>query len=511
MGRRTLWVGMMVAMLSSVVLAQTSKWSDPYDKALNAIKGKNWQAAADDLNRAIAADPKAQADKYVEGTYSEDYFPYYYLGLAYQNLGQLQKAMDNFVRAQQTKMSVPLMQALQQHLGEVQTALATQNQGNLPPASTPLKPPTPEPSKPEPPKPTEVDQKFSNSEQQAEASLAAKRYADAILQFDGLKAMDPTEFAKHGLAAKEDEATRGLAEANATLLVQQGDQLLVDGKVNDAEAKFRAAIAMSAQAPGAQAGLNGVTKARAANATANAQMAAASRMRSQQLLRSGRDLAAQHKYADADAQYQAAVDADKSNTEAADQLENVRSYAKLVSDGKTLFVQGKFDEARAPLRDAESLDSARFTDEGLDRTLADIERRLARPVAPAPGAAGSGLAPPSGAGVAVSASSARPPLQDALVAYLEGDMSRAIQLLQPLAANDKGYDASGRAAVHAYLGVAYASSSLEARTPSEGTAWRQKAISEFQQAQAAQPGYTLSQRIISPKIQAMLDEARRSR
>jgi len=519
MGRRTLWIGTVVVLLTTAGLAQTTKWSDPYEKALTAIKGKKWQEAVDNLNKAIAADPKAQADKYVEGTFSEDYFPYYYLGLAYENLGQPQKAFDNFVKAQQTKMTNPLMQALQQHMGEVQAAIAAQNQPSPPPIQPPVKPPTsnPEPPKAEPPKPPDVDPKFLSAQQQAEASLAAKKYAEAVQQFNGLKAMDPTEFAKRGLAAKADEATRGLA-ADAAGLVTQGNQLLAAGNLNEAETKFRSAVAISAQTPGAQAGLTEVSKARAANANLAVQQAAAARSRSQRLLQSGRDLAAQHKYAEADAQYQAAVDADKTNSEAVDQLENTRGYATLASEGKTLYVQGKLEEARAPLRDAQSLDSARFSDEGLDKTLADIDRRLARAVPPAPGAvSGGGNAPRTGADVATPTGTAgtnpaaRPPLQDALVAYLKGDMNQAIQLLQPLAANDKAYDASGRALVHAYLGVAYATSSLEARTDRDSSVWRQKALSEFQLAQAAQPGYTLSQRIISPKIQAILDEARRSR
>ena len=519
MGRRALWIGTIVVMLTSAGLAQATKWSDPYDQALAAIKSKKWQQAVDNLNKAIAADPRAQAQKYLDGTFSEDYFPYYYLGLAYENLGEPKKALDNFIKAQQTKMSTALMQALQLHMGEAQAALAAQNQPNPPPVEPPVKPPTPtsETPRPELPKPVETDPKFLSAEQQAEASLAAKKYADAVQQFTSLKAMDATEFAKRGLAAKADEATRGLAADTAAGLVTQGNQLLAAGNLNEAEAKFRGATGISAQTPGAQAGLTEVSRQRVLRANAAVQLAATARSHSQQLLQSGRDLAAQHKYAEADAQYQAAVDADKTNSEAVEQLESIRGYATLVSEGKTLFVQGKLEEARAPLRDAQSLDSARFSDEGLDKTLADLDRRLARALAPAPGvaAAGGSMAPRSGAAAApngtAGSNSAAPPLQDALVAYLKGDMNQAIHLLQPLAANDKGYDASGRAAVHAYLGVAYATSSLEAHTDRDSSAWRQKAMIEFQEAQAAQPGYTLSQRIISPKIQAMLDEARRNR
>jgi hypothetical protein len=80
-----------------------------------------------------------------------------------------------------------------------------------------------------------------------------------------------------------------------------------------------------------------------------------------------------------------------------------------------------------------------------------------------------------------------------------------------MAANDIALSASDKAAVHAYLAVAYATSSLEARSDADRESWHGKAVGEFKRAEAAKPGYTLSQRVISPKIQAMFDEARRNR
>jgi hypothetical protein len=184
-----------------------------------------------------------------------------------------------------------------------------------------------------------------------------------------------------------------------------------------------------------------------------------------------------------------------------------------VATGRTLVAQGTLDGARSSLQDARTLDPDRFQSEGVDSTLADVNRRLT----PAPAeAGGSAPAPPPGPGVSAPvvsapAAGARQPIYDALVAYLEGDMPRSIRLLQPMAANDTALSASDKNAVHAYLGVAYATSSLEARSETDRESWHGKAVGEFKQAETAKPGFLLPARIVSPKVQGMLDEARRNR
>jgi hypothetical protein len=80
-----------------------------------------------------------------------------------------------------------------------------------------------------------------------------------------------------------------------------------------------------------------------------------------------------------------------------------------------------------------------------------------------------------------------------------------------MAANDTALSASDKAAVHAYLGVADATSALEARSDTDRESWHGKAVGEFKQAEAAKPGFLLPAKIVSPKVQVMLDEARRGR
>src|SRR5947207_12164025 len=80
-----------IALLGVVVHAQNSKWSEPYNKALDAIKNRKYQDAVPLLETAIKANAKPEAAKYIEGVVRVDYFPYYWLGVAYFELHQYDK------------------------------------------------------------------------------------------------------------------------------------------------------------------------------------------------------------------------------------------------------------------------------------------------------------------------------------------------------------------------------------------------------------------------------------
>src|SRR5882757_5858532 len=89
-----------IAVLLTVsAAAQSNRWYDPYQKALKAIDAKEYSTAITLLQQAIAADPKSSANKYVEGVFRTDYFPYYYLGVAYLETRQYDKAQENFTKA----------------------------------------------------------------------------------------------------------------------------------------------------------------------------------------------------------------------------------------------------------------------------------------------------------------------------------------------------------------------------------------------------------------------------
>lgn len=66
-------------------------WSVPYEKALDLIKHRNWQAAIPHLLTAVAArhDTGSEVVAQIEGVFTLDYHPQYLLSLAYLRTGDL--------------------------------------------------------------------------------------------------------------------------------------------------------------------------------------------------------------------------------------------------------------------------------------------------------------------------------------------------------------------------------------------------------------------------------------
>jgi len=87
-------------------------------------------------------------------------------------------------------------------------------------------------------------------------------------------------------------------------------------------------------------------------------------------------------------------------------------------------------------------------------------------------------------------------LRAGLLALLKGDAQASIAILEP--ALSRGGDLA--ASLHAYLGVAYATRALSAPKPDEQTRLRERAVEQFNLAKSAQPGYRLSDRLVSPAI-----------
>jgi tetratricopeptide (TPR) repeat protein len=509
---------------STPALAQ-GKWADPYDAGVTAVQKGKWQEAVDDLTAAIAIDPRAQAQKIIEGAYREDYFPYYYRALAYSNLQNYAKAKQDFQQARQTRMSDTLTKDLEKRAADCDAALAAQ-QATRPPPPPPIDPGSgvKEPVKPPPTQPLPPDPRVQAADlvKQGNAFLAQGKTTEAQKSFQDAQKLAPQgPGIQDGLGAvanrlKYEQLKSDAAQDRKT--GKPGDAVTKYGQAKTADPQQYAADHLDQQLLLAQAELT------AAQQRSDASARTAAVATSLNLLNAGRDLVRQHKYSDADTKFQAALDADRTNHDAADALAKSQQYEKLVQTGRTLAAQGTLDGARASLQDAKTLDPDRFESEGLEGTLADVNRRLA-PASAKPEGSASASSPASASSsvpaasapgasapvVPASAAAARQPIYDALVAYLKGDTPRSIRLLQPMAANDTAFSASDKAALHAYLGVAYATSSLEARSDADRQSWHGKAVGEFKRAEAAQPGYTLSQRIVSPKIQAMLDEARRNR
>ena len=88
--------GVSVLRLDSAPLSNTAArpWWDTYDEALRAVDREDWNSALKSLQEVIAANPKSNAHARTYGMRFIEYYPYYYLGLAYYKRGEMEKALE---------------------------------------------------------------------------------------------------------------------------------------------------------------------------------------------------------------------------------------------------------------------------------------------------------------------------------------------------------------------------------------------------------------------------------
>jgi len=507
-----------------VVLAQANRWSEPYDKGVKAFEAGKYADAVQFLERAVAADPKAAPNKIIEGVFRTDYFPYYYLALAYAELGQWDKAAQNLDKARPT-------------LTRQQTAKFNETESKIKLAmSTPSTPPR--------------NPAFDNGMRQAEAALGARNYDAAIRQLDQLRSLDANEYARAGLGAKREEAVKGYGGQ----LADEGRALVQNGRFNDAKGRlvlaeqtlpgqkavadalgeirrreddyrthkaaaqaefdrksYSAARDRLQQAQQAQpelfaaenlgARLNEAATLAARGATATPPVNATNGtptppgntpsnasnttpdpkvLDAQRDVRTAADLIRQGKYAEADAAYASAAKADPNNQDAAAAVARASKFKSLRDRG----VEGSKSKtgaaaAQQALVDARNVDPDRFAREGLTAILDRVTK-----------------------------STGDDPLQvtlrHGLLALLNGRAQESIAILEPAAS----LDGSKAASLHAYLGVAYATQALSAPKPEDRTRLKDKAVEQFRIAATAEPGYQLSNRIVSPAIIKIYESSR---
>ena len=66
---------------------------------MESLDQRDWKEAIEYLERALELDDEPSASKRVDGVFTEPYFPYYYLGVAYQENGQLETARNALTQA----------------------------------------------------------------------------------------------------------------------------------------------------------------------------------------------------------------------------------------------------------------------------------------------------------------------------------------------------------------------------------------------------------------------------
>ena len=488
-------------LLTVAVSGQANKWYDPYQRGLKALEAKSYESAVMLLQQAVTADPKAGASKYVEGVFRADYFPYYYLGIAYLELRQYDKAEEYFTKSR-NGLSRPLLVKLDDYQRRLTAESALAARGKPTGPSLPTGPPAPNPA-------------FEPAIRSADAALAAKRYADAVAYFDIARKADSAEFARENVQSRRDEAARAVAGLQVAEEARRSYQRFKDdaeqnirvNNLQEARAKLDQARAadpeqfnvdnLEVRARFVNDRLNAANSASNAGSASNANNSVspvvapatggdiarqnARQKESQRLFDRAVLLAGQGKYAAAQKGFADALASDTGNQAADAALKRSRQFVALRAEATELASRGNVLAARARLTDARSLDSSRFDREG----LAAILDRLAGQIGQEPD---------------------RAALRSALLALLDDNPQKSIAILEPLLAG-RPTGNPALAALYAYLGVAYATEALSSTNQGEPSRLlREKARVQFRLAVSAQRNYQLSPRLVSPRILELFEQ-----
>jgi tetratricopeptide (TPR) repeat protein len=76
--------------------ARFERWTIRYNKAIHAINKEDYEVAIPLLKTAIAIDPVDEPNRRIAKGATEDYFPHYYLFIAYLKTGQIAKAREYY-------------------------------------------------------------------------------------------------------------------------------------------------------------------------------------------------------------------------------------------------------------------------------------------------------------------------------------------------------------------------------------------------------------------------------
>jgi len=92
-----IWLLLGVFLLSGGLLAD--KWYRIYDQSLAAVKRGDWQQVITLINESLTKKDKPKVQARTVGMEFIDYFPFYYLGMAYYRLGQYENAKQAFEKS----------------------------------------------------------------------------------------------------------------------------------------------------------------------------------------------------------------------------------------------------------------------------------------------------------------------------------------------------------------------------------------------------------------------------
>ena len=502
--------GMVAALCLGFVVTsatQSRRLEPAYRSGRDAVRDGNYAAGIPLLLEAIKIAPRQERNKVFDGAFQGEYFPYYYLGVAYLRTRQYDRAEQAFNDAKTCRcLTDELRDLMAVYENDVRVEREKEEKAKSGRGTTPT------PSGPDP--------NFVRQLGEAETAMGSRRFADAIRIFEALRRLDGAEYGKRNLGARRDEAARALADD----LVRQGNQLLQASQLTAARAKFQEANGV---VPGSgQRGLDEIVGRQQqyaklktgadADLKANRPQAAMEKLKlaegadpeqyerdglaarvqelTQQLqggssqkvrdfLRRAQERVAARDYAAAIGFFGQALNADPNNAEAKSWLSANAEFQRHRDTGTSQYKAGQLSEALESLENARRQDAVRFAHEKLDAIVGEINRRL------------GGLPEEQAA-----------PVRQALIAYLRGDADRARTELEAIAARDTALDPRVRSHVFAWLSVAYADLAITARAEADRAELRAKAIERFNQLLSAEPGYQLRDSLISPQILQLLKQ-----
>ena len=551
---RVVLAGVIAALLLQAGLsAQNRRWADPYERGEKAFKAGNFQEAIKQLEQAVGVDPRQGANKRVEGVFSINYFPYVYLGLAYLQTNQYDKAKENFDRARGDKMPASfanLMAGGEKDLGgrvlaaakttpAAPSAAAPAPTTSSPAATAPVAAATAPAAATTVPAATFRNANFDKVLTAAEASLSARKYDAALKGFDSLRTLDAAEYTRGKVQARRDEA----AGQWGRQVADEGARLVQDGKLTEARTRLQEADKI---APGQRAVQDALADIRNRESSYQTLKAGAAQDASGNNLAAARD-----KYQQAQKAHPELFAADKLDVQltaivnklgapataaapvvatapAASTGKIADASLKQFENGRQLSTQGRYREAEAAYSAAVTADKA---NQQASAALAAIrtytEHVNQSRAASKRGDVGGAIQRLQDARTldlarfdreklggeleALVAKTAADPegkaLRVALLALLRGDAKASSDVLEPLITKPGNPKSARLVDLQAYLGVAYATRALTATTDEEQQQLRGKAMEYFRLASAAKRDYRLSARLVSPRIVAMFDQA----
>jgi len=218
-------------LVSSAAFAEV--WYKAYDDALNAIKKESWSDAEQDLKQALASEPSDNWSKRTTGTFTMRYIPNYWLGVVYFNQGRWREAVDQFQRVRDSgviKEKASEYASMSSYLDQANAKLKPV-EVKPPPKTVELKPPPPiEETKPPPIEtkpPVETPDLKAEARpyiQRAQEMLTQRRLEEADQAIRSAEQKDPSNPELQKLRTQLE------AKREAAAFIQKAETLLKDNQ-----------------------------------------------------------------------------------------------------------------------------------------------------------------------------------------------------------------------------------------------------------------------------------------